>query len=139
MEDQLKNIHLTENSLSFYRGTKTKEQLVEIDSDMESLLLTLSPHLMLPASHKIVEYLIRIYEVHAHLKHSFIMMFLPYFETPYFLKAIQLVNLENDEYFAFMHQFAYQGEAISKKIIVKAFKRNNAIVFKKYSDWLLTS
>ena len=67
----------------------------------------LSGFLILPASHKIIEYLIRIYEVSSHCKHEFLMSFLPYFETSYFLKAIQLVNIKEDDFFSFMHEFAY--------------------------------
>ena len=44
----------------------------------------------------------RIYEVHVHLKHSVICAFLAYFETVYFTKAIQLLNLKDDEYFHFL-------------------------------------
>ena len=90
---------------------------------------------MQPAVHKILEYLIRIYDVQAHLKHTFIMAFLPYFETSYFLKAAQLTNLKEDEFFSFIHEFAYKGEAIEKRTIVKALSRNHGVLFSKYSQW----
>ena len=35
------------------------------------------------------------------------MSFLPYFETAYFMKAIQLCNLKEDQWFAFLNEFAY--------------------------------
>lgn len=127
---------LNESSLEFYRGTRTAEQLKETDGQLSEFLNLLAPHLMLPATHKIIEYLVRIYEVHAHLKHDFVMIFLPYFETTYFLKAIQLVNVKDDEYFSFLHEFAYRGEQILKGTLSKALARNNAAVFAKYSDWM---
>ena len=104
---------------------------------LELVVRQLSPHLLLTSTHKIVEYLIRIYDIHAHAKHAFIMAFLPYFETAYFMKAIQLVNVKDDEYFSFLHQFAYQGQAIDKKTLVKAFGRNQASLFSKYAQWCL--
>jgi len=79
---------LHEKNLSFYRGTQTADALKEVDIQLEQLIQLLSPHLLLAPTHKIVEYLIRVYDVHAHAKHSFIMAFLPYFETAYFMKAI---------------------------------------------------
>lgn len=127
---------LNESSLDFYRGTKTQEELKEVDDQLCRLLAVLAPHLLLPAAHKIVEYLIRIYEVHAYQKHDFVMAFLPYFETAYFLKAIQLVNVKDDEYFSFLHEFAYQGIQIDKKTLIKAMIRNNAVVLAKYSQWM---
>ena len=56
-------------------------------------------------------------------------------KTPYFLKAIQLVSLKDDQFFSFLHEFAYQGQGISKVILVKAMARNNATLFKKLSEW----
>jgi len=85
------------------------------------------------SAHKIIEFLVRIYEVQAYIKHDFIMAFLPFFETAYFLRAIQLVNVKSDEFFAFLHEFAYQGESVDQKIIIKALARNNAVVFAKYA------
>jgi hypothetical protein len=90
---------------------------------------------MMPSVHKVIEYMVRIYEVQAHQKHSFIMSFLPYFETAYFLKAIQLVNLKDDEFFSFLHEFAYQGQSIDSKIIVRALSRSHGVLFAKYSRW----
>jgi len=107
--------------------------LKEVDEKLEYILALLAPYLLLPATHKVFEYLVRIYEVHAHLKHSVICAFLAYFETAYFLKAIQLINLKDDELFSFLHEFAYQGQSIQKKILVKAMARNQGVVFTKYA------
>ena len=85
---------VSEQSLQYYRGTQTKDQLKEIEDKLDTMLRIMAPHMMQPAVHKILEYLIRIYDVQAHLKHTFIMAFLPYFETSYFLKAAQLTNLK---------------------------------------------
>jgi hypothetical protein len=103
---------------------------------LAELLGFLAPHLMHSSSHKVIEYLVRVYEVHAFLKHDFIMAFLPYFETAYFLKAIQLVSVKEDEFFSFLHEFAYRGEALATKILVKALARSNGVVFAKYAEWL---
>ena len=67
------------------------------------------------------------------------MCFLPYFETAYFLKAIQLVNLKEDEYFSFLHEFGYKGEAIEKKVLIKALARGHGVLYAKYSQWCFKS
>ena len=102
----------SEASLNFYRGTQTAEALKAVDEKLDNILALLAPHLLLPATHKIFEYMIRIYDVHVHLKHSVLCAFLAYFETAYFTRAIQLLNLKDDELFSFLHEFAYQGQAI---------------------------
>lgn len=57
---------LNERSLSFYRGTETVETLKPIDERLELLIKLLAPHALDSGCHKILEYLIRIYEVHVH-------------------------------------------------------------------------
>ena len=39
-------------------------------------------------AHKVLEYLIRIYDVHVFHKKVLLNAFLPYFETSYFLKMV---------------------------------------------------
>jgi len=101
--------------------------------------MTLAPHWMLPCTHKILEYLVRIYEVHAHVKHTLILSFFAYFETAYFLKAIQLTNIKEDEFFEFLHDFAYKGTLFDKKNMVRALCRNNGVLFSKYATWCFKS
>ena len=129
----------SESSLSFYRGTQTSDSLKIVDSKLEEVLGLLAPYLLLPPTHKVFEYMVRIYEVHAHLKHSVIFAFLAYFETSYFLKAMQLLNLKEDEVWYFLHEFAYRGQSIQKPALVKALARNQGIAFTKYTQWCLST
>lgn len=111
----------------------------EINAKLDEILGLLAPYLLIPATHKIFEYMVRIYEVHAHLKHSVICAFLAYFETSYFLKAVQLLSLKEDEFFSFLHEYAYQGQSIAKSVLVKALARNQGAAFSKYAKWCLTA
>ena len=45
--------------------------------------------------------------------------FMPYFETAYFLRVLQLVNLEKDKEYGYLHPFAYKGTAVDKSNMVK--------------------
>lgn len=60
---------LSEKSLSFYRGTQTKDTLEVIDQQLEVLIDVLAPHFLAnQGTLKILEYLIRIYDVHVYQK-----------------------------------------------------------------------
>eukprot|EP00347_Sterkiella_histriomuscorum_P023758 403333488 len=48
---------------------------------------------------------------------------------------IQVVNLKQDDYFQFLEQFAFKGQALDKNILIKSLARNDAIVFSKYSQF----
>ena len=82
-----------------------------------------------------LEYLIRVYEIHAFHKHTLVYSFLPYFETTFFLRMIQLLNIKNDELFHFLEHFAFSGRSIDKKELIKGLAKNNATLFAKYSEF----
>ena len=82
---------LNEKSLEFYRGTMTKDLVKEVDDKLALMIKLLCPYFLYPATHKILEYLVRIYEIHAFHKLTVVYAFLPYFETPFFLRMIQLL------------------------------------------------
>ena len=87
---------LCEKSLTFYRATETAETLKPIDARVGTLLKLLAPHFLDTGCHKVLEYLIRVYDVHVYQKALLLNAFLPFFETSYFLRVIQLLSLEND-------------------------------------------
>lgn len=126
---------LNEKSLEFYRGTQTKDDLKFIDEKVSLLIRLLAPYFLNASTHKIIEYLIRIYEVHAYHKHTLLYSFLPYFETTFFLRIVQLLNIKQDELFNFIEQYAYQGHTLDKKALIKGISRNNATLFTKYSEF----
>lgn len=98
---------LNEKSLSFYRGTETKDTNSTIDEQVEALLKALSPLLLEQSALKVIEYLIRIYEVHVYHKQTMLLAFMPLFETVYFLRITQCLNLKDDQVWGWLHEFAY--------------------------------
>lgn len=87
---------LNEKSLQFYRASETSETLEPINERLALLIRLLTPHVLNTGCHKVLEYLIRIYDVHVYHKTLLINAFLPFFETVYFLRMVQLLNLEKD-------------------------------------------
>ena len=125
----------SENSLQFYRGGQTKDALVSLDAKLELVIKLLAPHMLETGAHKVLEYLLRIYEIHVNQKVVLLNAFLPYFETSYFLKMVQCLALEKDAEYSFLHQYAYRGEAIDQDTLVKALSRQSGLVFIKYSEF----
>jgi U3 small nucleolar RNA-associated protein 10 len=98
---------LHEKSLGFYRGTQTKQALVEIDQNLRQLIEILAPFFLHSETHKVIEYLIRVYEINAFQKETIVLSFIPYFETSTFLRLIQTLNLKED--YQFLEDYAYKG------------------------------
>lgn len=99
------------------------------------LIKLLAPYFLNTSTHRVLEYLIRIYEIHAYHKHTIVFSFLPYFETAFFLRMIQLLNLKQDEMMFFMEPFAFTGDSLDKKSLIKGLMRNNGTLFAKYSEF----
>lgn len=86
-----------------------------VDDKIKQILGILSPYYLTEQeTHKIVEYLLRIYEINAFHKYELIFGFLPYYETIWFMKISQLVNLKEDKWLEWLHEFSFKGEQVSK-------------------------
>ena len=86
-----------------------------VDDKIKQILGILSPYYLTEhETHKIIEYLIRIYEINAFHKYELIFGFLPYYETIWFMKISQLVNLKEDKWLEWLHEFSFKGEQVSK-------------------------
>lgn len=79
----------------------------------------IAPHFLLSPAQKVLEYLIRIYEVHAFLKTELLLAFLPFFETGPFTRLVQLLNLKTDDFFEFIYEPVHKGERLNKKLLIK--------------------
>ena len=82
-----------ERSLSFNRGLKTKEELEPVDEKLRLVLKLLAPFSIDQSAHKVLEYLIRVYDVHVFHKELLLLSFLPHFDTAFFLKMVQCLSL----------------------------------------------
>jgi hypothetical protein len=84
-------------------------------------------------THKVLEYLIRVYEINAFQKETILLSFIPYFETSTFLRLIQTLNLKDD--YKFLEDYAYKGQAIPLKVMIKALGKSNGHYFLKYATF----
>ncbi len=85
-----------------------------LDEQVGALIKALSPYLLEQAALKIIEYLVRIYEAHVYHKQTLLLAFMPLFETVYFLRICQCLNLKTDQVWGWLHEFAYQGQSVDK-------------------------
>ena len=128
-------IYLTRSPSNSTEELKLKYIIANVDENLKLFIRLLAPYFLNTATHKVLEYLIRVYEIHAFHKHLLIYSFLPYFETSFFLRMIQLLNIKQDEMMYFMESFAYSGDAIDKKSLIKGLARNNGTLFAKYAEY----
>ena len=73
----------------FYRGSQNKEFLEILDTKLNHIITIISPYFMKAAAYKILEFLIRVYEIHAYHKTHLFFSFLPFYDTPQFLRLLK--------------------------------------------------
>jgi hypothetical protein len=123
-----------ETAKDFYRGTQSKEVIEKVDSKLKDVITIISPYFMNPASHKIIEFLVRVYEVHSYHKHHLFFSFLPFYDTPHFLKLLQCMDLKNDLMMRYFEPFAAKGVKLTLDLVVRFMARENGAYLKVFSD-----
>lgn len=123
-----------ESAKDFYRGGQNKEELALVDTKLEHVITILSPYFLKNPTYKILEFLIRTYEVHAHQKLHLFFSFLPFYDTPQFLRLLKCFELKDDYMLSFFEPFVKKGVILRQEAIVKFMSRENGAYLKTFSD-----
>lgn len=118
----------------YNRNMKTQEEIKEVDQNIESLIKLLNPYFLNQSCHKIIEFLIKIYQVNIYNSRLLLLTFLPFHESKIFIKLIQNINLENIKHFSFMSQSAKNGTMIPKEQVITELSKNYEL-FKEILDF----
>lgn len=81
-------------SITFERAIENKQVNEKLNAELRRFLIHLAPYFMLKPAHKCFEWLVYRYQIHAYNLDEMFMCVLPYHETNYFVRAIQMLNLE---------------------------------------------
>lgn len=82
------------SSVTYERIVQTREANDKLDAELRRFLLHLSPYFMLKPAHKCFEWLVYKYKIHVYNVKDMFACILAYHETNYFVRALQLVDLE---------------------------------------------
>ncbi len=82
------------SSISFERAIQTKQVNEKLNLEIRRFLIHLSPYFMLKSAHKVFEWLVYRYQIYQYNLNEMFMCVLPYHETTYFVRALQLINFE---------------------------------------------
>jgi hypothetical protein len=117
----------------YNRETKTDEENKNLDKILNEFIVDLVPYFVTKHSHKVIEYLIKIFKVHVYNHKILLLSFLPYYDTKYFTKLIQNVNFDRNKNFGFLSTFAKNGVVILKEFLLKEFNSNFDFLMEVFS------
>ena len=84
-----------ETSKSLERALQSKDVNEKLDKHISKFLQYLSPYFLLKPAHKVLEWLIRRYQIHVHNVDSLVTCILPYHETNLFSRVLQLLSIRD--------------------------------------------
>jgi U3 small nucleolar RNA-associated protein 10 len=79
---------------AFSRASQSSAVIEALDRSISSFLRVLSPYFTLKAAHKVLEWLIRRYEVHLYNVEALLDMALPYHDNPLFARLLQILRID---------------------------------------------
>ncbi|CAI5939398.1 unnamed protein product [Closterium sp. NIES-65] len=101
------------------RDDEPPDVVAALDRSIDAFLMLLSDALLLPASHKPLEYLIRKYRVQQCNVDSLVLAALPYHETSLFVRIVQLLSLKHSKWAPVLHGCKANGAAIPRAQLVQ--------------------
>ena len=108
----------------YNRDMKTEHEIKETDESVDSLIKQMNPYFENQSCHKIVEFLIKIYQVNIFNSRVLLLSFLPFHQSKVFVKLLQNINLDTIRNFSFLSVSAKKGTIILKEQIVTEVSRN---------------
>ena len=100
------------------RDALHKSQIQHLDEELSSLLKLLAPHFLHTGCHKVLEFLLRFYSIHVYKREEMLLYFLPYHDTKYYIRLLQLCKLENSQW-EFLKNHREQGYIITRSQVIK--------------------
>lgn len=98
-----------------------------VQQAIDALLVLLSPHLFLTASHQVLEYLIRVHEVHTYHPASLLRAFLPYHDHNLFSRLLLLLDLR-DTGFDFLEKNQERGAPLLQEDLILACTQSRRVL-----------
>lgn len=123
-----------DGAVEFYRGSLQKETVEKLDRKLTDVITLISPYFMNAASYKIIEFLMRIFEIHGYHKTHMFFSFLPFYDTPQFLRLIQCMELKSDPMLSFFEPFAKKGTQLRLEALTRFMARENGAYLKVLSN-----
>lgn len=84
-----------DTSKSLERALQSKDVNEKLDKHISKFLQYLSPYFLLKPAHKVLEWLIRRFQIHVYNVDSLLTCILPYHETNMFARVVQLLSIRD--------------------------------------------
>lgn len=113
--------------INFHRAQVSKQEDAELNAALAKVLDALSGYFLLGATHKILEFLVRRYEVHRYNVDDVMATIVSYHESPWFAKMVRILHIHNTRW-EFLLQVKQTGEPLLRAALVQRALDETSIV-----------
>ncbi|KIO05768.1 hypothetical protein M404DRAFT_103232, partial [Pisolithus tinctorius Marx 270] len=101
------------------RTLQTKEVTTNLDRTINAFLVLLGPWLMEAPTSKVLEWLVRRFRINEFNVDAVLALFLPYHESPHFVKMLSILHIPPTSCFSFLLAFKSAAKPLSRSALVK--------------------
>ncbi|KAI9989928.1 hypothetical protein PInf_020226 [Phytophthora infestans] len=104
--------------IHFHRAQNLKQDEPELNAALDKVLDALSAYFLLGAAHKVIEFLVRRYEVHRYNVDAVMAMIVAYHESSWFVRMVRILHIQNTRW-EFMLGVKTQGTPLLRAALVQ--------------------
>ncbi|KAF1318510.1 hypothetical protein FI667_g13898, partial [Globisporangium splendens] len=119
--------------INFHRAQTTKQEDADLNAALAKVLDALSGYFLLGATHKILEFLVRRYEIHRFNVDDVMATIVSYHESTWFAKMVRILHIHNTRW-EFLLQVKRSGSPLLRAALVQRALDESSIV-----EFLFTS
>ncbi|GLE00792.1 hypothetical protein PINS_up009580 [Pythium insidiosum] len=113
--------------IHFHRVQLTKAEETELNAALSKLLDALSAYFLLGATHKVLEFLVRRYEIHRYNVDDVMAMIISYHESKWFAKMVTILHIANTRW-EFLLRVKQTGEPLLRQALVQRALDESSVV-----------
>ncbi|KAF9238673.1 hypothetical protein BU15DRAFT_88298 [Melanogaster broomeanus] len=109
------------------RTLQTREVNANLDLNINAFLGLLGPWLMEVPTSKVLEWLVRRFRVNEFNVGALLALFLPYHESPHFVKMLSILHVQPNSPFSFLLAFKSAAKPLARSALIKAMVSNTEV------------
>ncbi|KAI0369251.1 hypothetical protein BV20DRAFT_968110 [Pilatotrama ljubarskyi] len=103
---------------SLDRTLQPAEQNAKLDATIAAFLPLIGPFLLDPPSGKVLEWLVRRFRIHEFNVEAVVALFLPYHETPHFIKMVSILYIRDRSPLRFLQAYKTTAKPLHRSLLI---------------------
>ncbi|KAJ3005360.1 hypothetical protein NUW54_g4371 [Trametes sanguinea] len=103
---------------SLDRTLQPAEQNAKLDATIAAFLPLLGPFLMDSPTGKVLEWLVRRFRIHEFNVEAVVSLFMPYHETPHFVKMVSILHIQDKSVLRFLQAYKTTAKPLHRNLLI---------------------